>query len=173
MRTVHIAALFNTASAAYVAREHLVSAGVQENRILVLDRGHAEDEAPPRRGLWDTLRQFFLPDDDATQYADAIVRGHPLLVADIDEPQRQLALDVLTQAGAMSVEAHDETWRTGFAGGLAETGPISIALHDNSEAAGSEGIVAGGIIAGDYGAVGAVPGAVIDTDILRGKRMRV
>jgi len=171
MNNIHIAALFPTTAAANTARDNLVAAGIEPARILVLDRGHADENAPSHapRNLWDSLKQFFMPDEDANHYAGAIVRGHPLLVADVMEAQRSVALATLEAAGPINVEAHDESWHGDINGNGAEEHDFAAARRDR-EAAGSEGIVGGGVIAGDYGAVGAT-NVRMNTDILRGRRL--
>lgn len=176
MSNIHIAALFQTTDAAHAARDALVQAGIERGRVLVLDRGHAGPEAAtgsPRR-LWAALKQVFMPDDDANHYAEAIVRGHPLLVADVTQAEQETALGVLRAAGPINVEAHDEGWRSQVeADRTGEDTAFASPLHQHRQAAGSEGIVGGGVIAGDYGAVGAVHGASVNTDILRGRRDKI
>ena len=173
MTNIHIAALFATSAAAHEARDQLVAVGVDAERLLVLDRGHGEAEAQPRppRRFWDTLKQFFVPEDDAHRYADAIVRGHPLLIADVTEADREMALATLQACGPVSVETHDEASHAASAGQADSEDSLRGNRRDSVAAASSEGIVGGGVIAGDYGAVGAT-NVKIDTDIMRGKRVQ-
>jgi hypothetical protein len=151
MTTTHIAALFPTGNAAHAARDQLVAAGIDAARILVLDRGHGETEAQPRahRGFWDTVKQFLVPDDDARHYADAIVRGHPLLIADVTETEREIAMSILRAAAPISLEAHDGAAQAGAPGQTAEDEPWARSRRNDRAAASSEGIIGGGVIAGD------------------------
>jgi hypothetical protein len=171
MSSIHIAALFATSAAARAARDALAATGIDAGRILVLDRGHADPAATERspRRLWSTLKAFFMPDEDANHYAEAIVRGHPLLVVDVTEAERPRAMATLDSASPISVEAHDDGWVSNGWSDAAVTERELAAAHRDRDAAGSEGITGGGFVAGDYGSVGAVHGAAVDTDILRGK----
>jgi hypothetical protein len=173
MSSIHIAALFATSAAAHGARDDLAAAGIDASRILVLDRGHTDPAATERspRRLWAALKAFFMPDEDANHYAEAIVRGHPLLVVDVTEAEEPLAMRTLEAAKPINVEAHDEGW---VSNGWQETAAAERALatvRGARDAAGSEGITNGGLFAGDYGSVGAVHGATVDTDIMRGKQL--
>ena len=172
MSSIHIAALFATSAAAHAARDSLAAAGIETGRILVLDRGHADAAATERspRRLWAALKAVFMPDDDANHYAEAIVRGHPLLVVDVTEAERPLAMRTLEAANPINVEAHDEGWVSNGWTDTQSTERTLAPVHRGRDAAGSEGITGGGLFSGDYGSVGAVHGAVADTDIMRGKR---
>jgi hypothetical protein len=174
MSSIHIAALFATSAAAHGARDDLAAVGIDASRVLVLDRGHTDTTAPERspRRLWAALKNVFMPDEDANHYAEAIVRGHPLLVVDVTEAERDLAMRTLESADPINVEAHDEGWVSNGWTDAAATERALSAAHHGRDAAGSEGITTSGLFSGDYGAVGAVQGATVDTDILRG-RVRV
>jgi hypothetical protein len=163
--------LFGTSAAAHAARDSLVQAGIGAGRILVLDRGHADTAAPERspRRLWATLQRFFMPDEDANRYAEAIVRGNPLLVVDVEESEQASAMAILEAAGPVNVEAHDEGWISNGWTDIAEAERAPAAAQRDSDAAGSQGMTSGGLFAGDYGSVGAVRGGAVDTDIMRGK----
>jgi len=174
MSNIHITALFATSKAAHAARDSMVAAGIESGRILVLDRGHADTAAPPRlhNGLWGALKQMFVHDDDARHYAESIVRGNPLLVADVSEAERAAVLNTLDGFGPVKVEAQDEgTTRVGVRHAASVPAQEWIAsTYRDAITSGNEGIVGGSVLAGDYGSVGAVHGAAANTDILRGKR---
>jgi hypothetical protein len=175
MSNIHITALFATSQAAHAARDSMVAAGIDASRILVLDRGHAETAAPTRRahnGLWGALKQMFVHDDDARHYADSIVRGNPLLVADVSDAERAAALNTLDGFGPVKLEAQDEgTSRVGVRHEASVPAQEWIAsTYRDAITSGNEGIVGGSVLAGDYGSVGAVHGAAANTDILRGMR---
>jgi hypothetical protein len=174
MVNIHITAVFATSTAAHAARDHMVAAGIEASRILVLDRGHTETAAPARsqHPLWVALKQVFVREDDARHYAESIGRGNPLLVADVSDAERAVALNTLDGFGPITVEAHEEGASRVSLGHQA-IGPaqewIASAYRD-AITSGNEGIVGGSVLAGDYGSVGAVHGAAANTDILRGKR---
>jgi hypothetical protein len=172
MSNIHITAVFATNTAAHEARAGMIATGIDAGRILVLDRGH-EDAGPPRpqNRLWAALRQFFVHDEDARHYAESIVRGNPLLVADVSDTERNAALDALRGFAPVSVTAQEEgTQRVGLAHADAAQTQAWISAYRDGVATANEGIVGGSVLAGDYGSVGAVHGAAANMDILRGKR---
>ena len=98
---VHIAALFETVTAAHAAQTALIAAGIDASSILVLDRYRAEKH---HGGVWATLKRWLVPEPDAHRYAEGVTRGHPLLVADIDIAQQELAIHTLASAQNRSYE---------------------------------------------------------------------
>jgi hypothetical protein len=168
---IHLAALFETTAAARAARDALIAAGVPAGSILVLDRGNpamAANTATPR-GLWGTLKHVLVPDDHAHPYAEGVSRGHPLVVADVSEAQCAAARAALKASHPINIEDRAEAWSEDGWEGVYEGQDEWLDAQPDRDAAGSEGITAGGIIAGDYGAVGAPHGARVDLDITRGQ----
>ncbi len=172
MAITHIAALFADSAGARAAQAGLLAAGVEAGRILILDRTHpataAHTKAPGR--LWAVLKHVFVPTRDAHPYAEAIRRGRPLLIADVTEAERPAAVQALQAANPLDVAAEEAAWRAeGWTGIYPGEEEWLAGEPRDREAAGSEGIVGGNVIAGDYGAVGGMIGGGVDTNILRGK----
>jgi hypothetical protein len=159
----HIAAIYETVAAAHAAREALTAAGVPASSILVLDRSYAERPAESEAGLWGHLKHMLVPDHHAHAYAEGVARGHPLVIADVTEADTAAATAALKSANPIDIETRAESW-SGVNGGQ----DYWLDAQAERDAAGSEGITAGGIMSGDYGAVGAVRGGRADTNILRG-----
>jgi hypothetical protein len=172
MAGTHNTALFADSAGARAAQAGLVAAGVDASRILVLDCAHAETAAhatTPGR-LWSLLKHVFVPDRDAHPYAEGIHRGRPLVIADVTEAERPAAVQALQAAHPLDVAAEEAAWRAeGWTGTYPGEEEWLAAQPQDREAASSEGIVAGHVIAGDYGAVGGMIGGRVDTNILRGK----
>jgi hypothetical protein len=166
---VHIAALFPTTAAANAARAALIEAGVDAARILVLDRDDPDSGAHRAAGLWGSLKRWLVPDRHAHHYAEAVTRGHPLLVADVDQPLHDAAVAALTAAHPLDVEAHANAWcEGGWSGVHAGQAEWLEGPEEDAEAPGNAGVMSGRVISGDYGAVGAPLDAAVDTDILHG-----
>jgi hypothetical protein len=166
---VHIAALFPTTAAANAARKALIEAGAQPARVVVLDRDDPDSGAHRPHKLWGSLKHWLVPDVHAHHYAEAVTRGHPLLVADVDSALHGAAVAALEAAHPLDVEAHVASW---CEGGWSGTHPGQAewleASDESAEAPGNAGIMSGRAISGDYGAVGAPLGKAVDTDILHG-----
>jgi hypothetical protein len=166
---VHIAALFQNPAAAEAARAALVAAGVDAARILVLDRDDRDSGAHHAVGLWRGLTRWLVPRRHAHHYAEAVTRGHPLLVADVDPALHTAAVAALDAAHPLDVEAHVTSWcEGGWSGTHAGHAEWLECAEEEAEAPGNAGILSGRAITGDYGAVGARAGDRVDTDILHG-----
>ena len=166
---VHIAALFPTTAAAAAARKALIEAGAAPARIVVLDRNDPGSGAHRARGLWGSLKRWLVPDKHAHHYAEAVTRGHPLLVADVDTGLHAAAVAALEAAHPLDVEAHVANWcEGGWSGTHAGQAEWLEAPEEEAEAPGNAGVMSGRAISGDYGAVGAPMRTAVDTDILHG-----
>jgi hypothetical protein len=166
---VHIAALFQTTAAATAARASLIEAGVNSARIVVLDRDDPDSGAHRPHRLWGSLKRWLVPDRHAHHYAEAVTRGHPLLVADVETTVHEAAVAALQAAHPLDVEAHVATWcEGGWSGTHVGQAEWLEASEDDREAPGNAGVMSGHAISGDYGAVGAPLGGTVDTDILHG-----
>jgi hypothetical protein len=147
---------------------------VDAARIVVLDRENHDSGAHHAVGLWGALKRWLVPDFDAHHYAEGVTRGHPLLVADIDQAQHDAAVAALDSAHPLNVDEHAAGWRDdGWDGTHAGQAAWIDAAEDEAEAPGNAGVRSGGFITGDYGAVGAHMGDAADTDILRARGSRV
>jgi hypothetical protein len=164
----HIAAIFETPAAAHAARDALMAAGVPEAGILVLDRSHADRPAESPQGLWGYLKHMLVPDQHAHAYAEGVSRGHPMVIADVTEAGQEAAIAALKSASPINIETRAEKWTDAGWSGVNEGQDYWLDAQAERDAAGSEGITAGGVMSGDYGSVGAARGGRADTNILRG-----
>ena len=163
-----IAALFDTEQGAQAAQDGLLAIGVRTDSITVLQ---PETPALPAGELWASLKACFIPDEDAHPFAEAIDRGHIVVIALITPEEQPAAEQALRAANPLNLDAHATSWRDdGWDGVHAGQDDWLLLETPAGLAEGSEGI-RGGLIIGDYGAVGAAMGSQhVDTDILRGKR---
>jgi hypothetical protein len=170
----HIAALFETTAAARAAQTALVAAGIPAASILLLDRGNPDTGAHAPHSLWGALKSRLLPDNHAHHYAEGICRGHPLLIVEVSAAQHDTTIATLQAYHPLDVGEHAEGWRDdGWSGEHASQEAWLADQDDDELAAGSEGVVGGGLLVGDYGAVGAARrDARADTDIQRGTLVR-
>jgi len=164
---MHIAAVFETVAAANAARAELTQAGVPASAVLVLDRGQSAATPAAKGHIWGRLKARLLPTAHAHHYAEAITRGHPLLLADIDAAQRDAAVAALQAHHPIDLQEKVNDWQEAGWSGTYE-GEDVWESAGNAEPASSDGLVGGGLIAGDYGAVGAPRTRRSDSDIQRG-----
>ncbi len=165
---MHIAAVFETLAAAERAKAALTAAGVPAGAVLVLDRcdNQATEPHPPAH-IWARLKARLLPSHHMHHYAEAITRGHPLLLADVDDTTRDAAVAALQAQHPIDLQTRVDEWHAEGWSGTYEGEETWD--RQNAGPAGSDGMVGGDLIAGDYGAVGApIGGTRVDTNILRG-----
>ncbi len=165
---MHIAAVYETLAAARAALAGLVAVGVPAGNVLVLDRGEGDEKTRAPADIWSRLKARFLPDAHAHHYGEAITRGHPLLLADIEPAQHDAAVAALQAQHPINLNERVDTWQAEGWDGNYE-GEAAWEDDGGATPAGSDGLVGGDLIAGDYGAVGApIGGTRANTDILRG-----
>jgi uncharacterized protein (TIGR02271 family) len=146
--TVHdnqIVALYDTDAQARAAKDALVRAGFPAASMQVMARDEAATTAgvgglgyeptTSEGGLWSSVKNLFVPDEDRTTYNTAIARGHAMLVVtpghDMD---RQRLIHTLEATNPLDFDAKLEEWRqagydtTGYAAGT-PTSNVATAGH--------------------------------------------
>ncbi|MFO1142414.1 MAG: YsnF/AvaK domain-containing protein [Amaricoccus sp.] len=70
--------------------------------------GYRED-----RGFWDSVHDFFFPNDDAATYAEGLRRGGYLLaVSGVPSDRYDQALDILDAEGSVDLDERASSWRS-------------------------------------------------------------
>ena len=147
-----LTAMFETQSAAQDAVDRLVAAGVPSDSIRLLP-GYENDSATAEivdtehvhRGFFESLANFFMPEEDRYSYAEGLRRGgYMVSVTGVSAGLHDTALDILDDEGAINLDEAEESWRAeGWSGYTSET-----AAAYRSGASTAEGA--------DYGTAGSV-----------------
>lgn len=124
-----ITAMFSNRTAADRAVEQLSrELGVGHGQVQVYDAQTASTTSGTTAGdtgLWASLKDLFVPDEDRTAYAEGIRRGNYVVSAQIDESRLDQAMDILEHNGAVDLDAQEAEWRqsgwTGHQAGAATT----------------------------------------------------
>ncbi len=104
----------------------MVAAGVARAQVNVRagSGGTSTATAATRNddpGLWESLKDLFIPDNDRATYAEGLRRGGFLVTAQVGDAQYDKALDILDADGTVNLDERAATWRkegwTGDAGG--------------------------------------------------------
>ncbi|HRO14833.1 MAG TPA: YsnF/AvaK domain-containing protein [Paracoccus sp. (in: a-proteobacteria)] len=120
--TRSLSAMFDTRAEADRAVAQLQAAGIAD---VVLTGGENEgygtvspDTAVRDRGFFESIGDFFFPEEDRQTYAEGLNRGGYLVtVSNIPPDQYETALDILDNEGAIDLEAREAEWRSeGWAG---------------------------------------------------------
>lgn len=114
-----VTAFFDSHSDAEQAIERLADAGVSRDSIRFMpgderdpidnDAGTSTRTEP--RGFWDSLGDWFLPDEDRGTYAEGLSRGGCLLSVEATEAQYERVLDILDDEGTIDIDERAQSWR--------------------------------------------------------------
>jgi uncharacterized protein (TIGR02271 family) len=119
--TVHdnqIVALYDTDAQARAAMDALARAGFPTASMQVMAREDAAANAgvayasEQEGGLWSSVKNLFVPEEDRTTYNTAIARGHAMLVVTPDHTMdRQRLIHTLEATNPLDFDAKLEEWR--------------------------------------------------------------
>jgi len=109
-----LTAFFDERDDAEEAVSRLRSIGISDSSVR-LSGGDAYGETDPndQKGFWDSVADFFFPEEDRATYSEGLRRGGYLVtVSDIRADQYDQALDILDDEGSVDLDARAETWRS-------------------------------------------------------------
>jgi uncharacterized protein (TIGR02271 family) len=112
-----VTALFDSRPEAEEAKTRLQSSRIDADRIRIIDQssggssGNMQEE-PGEQGFMASLKDLFMPDDDAHAYGEGIKRGGYLVCAQVDEDEADEACRVLEQSNSVDFDQRQEQWRS-------------------------------------------------------------
>ena len=136
-----ITALFDSRSDAEAGVERLHQAGLDADHVKIHDQSsHTTSGAYSNhedRGLWSSIKNAFLPDEDRHAYEEGVRRGGFLVTADVDEDKADDAVRALEEANSIDLDDRTQSWRAegwdypaqgglGVAGGAATAGANNV-----------------------------------------------
>lgn len=112
-----VTAMFDSRADAEAARERLLAANLDADNVKIHDqssvgdasRGYSSHREP---GMWASLKNAFLPDEDRYAYEEGMRRGAFLLTADVDENEADEAVRALEDANTVDIEGRAGQWRS-------------------------------------------------------------
>lgn len=147
--TQTITALFDRPAEAQAAQAKLVAAGIPQSAIRLVQGAQTTrtsgsyDYRKDEGGFWDSLKDFFMPEEDRYAYSEGLSRGGTLLTVQADQAQLETAYDILEQSGSVDLDRREASWREEGWSGYSATGGTSAAA---------------GVTAGTTGAPAYTPG---------------
>jgi uncharacterized protein (TIGR02271 family) len=154
-----LTAFFDDRASADTARQRLQSLGLTDASIRLTGgdeyagRDHRED-----KGFWESVSDFFFPDEDSAAYAEGLRRGGYLLtVSNVPSDMYDRAVDILDDEGSVDLDERASSWRA--EGWSTESSPRTSGLT------GTEAGVPGGTAAGLAGSAGYTAGRETGSDI--------
>lgn len=110
-----LTALFDTRADAEAGRQRLLDARVDADNIKIHDKssvgeaGHSSREEP---GMWTSIKNAFLPDEDRHVYEEGMRRGGFLLTADIDGDDAGEAIRALEDVNGIDIDERASQWKS-------------------------------------------------------------
>jgi uncharacterized protein (TIGR02271 family) len=111
-----LSAFFDERDDAEEAVSHLVEAGVPQSGIHLVPGSEGGQSVQAERreptGFWESLGDFFFPNEDRYAYAEGLRRGGYLVtVSDLPAGLHDRAVDILDDEGAIDFDAREQSWR--------------------------------------------------------------
>ena len=111
-----VTAFFDSRSDAEQAIERLSEVGVSRDSIRFMpgdERDPIDNDAGTATrtesgGFWDSLGDWFLPDEDRGTYAEGLRRGGYLLSVEASDAQYERVLDILDDEGTIDIDERAE-----------------------------------------------------------------
>jgi uncharacterized protein (TIGR02271 family) len=110
-----ITAFFEDRKDASEAVQRLEKSGIPRSEIRMVEgaKPTTSKSSPSKEsgGFWDSLSDFFLPDDDRETYAEGLRRGGYLVSVGCDEAHYDRALEILDDEGTIDIDQRAAAWR--------------------------------------------------------------
>ena len=141
-----ITALFDHRADAEAAEQRLQAVAIDADHIRIHDKssagynetGHSTQGEP---GLWSSIKNAFLPDEDRHTYEEGVRRGGVLLTVDVDEDHVDDAVRVLEEAETVDIDDRSQQWRSSGWAGSPAVGAMSAGHADKDRPATGTGTV--------------------------------
>jgi uncharacterized protein (TIGR02271 family) len=112
MRT--ITATYDSEADAQRAQERLLELGLPREHTNILDqrsRDPAVSAGAEHKGLWASIKEMFMPEEDRRTFEESIRRGGYLLIATVDDRYADEAIEALDASNAVDLDRRQEEWR--------------------------------------------------------------
>jgi uncharacterized protein (TIGR02271 family) len=134
-----ITALFDSRADAEAAKARLHAAHVDADHVHIHDKSSAgfsdqsySTSTHSGSGIWGSIKNAFLPDEDRHTYEEGLRRGGYLLTADVGEDRVDEAVRALEDSNSIDIDERAQQWRsqgwnygTDTGAGLGTTGGAS------------------------------------------------
>ena len=85
-------------------------------------------------GLWASLKDLFIADEDRQAYSEGIRRGGYVVSAEVEDSIVDHALDIFEQHGAVDLDSREAEWRaSGWNGGMDASAGTGTPMNTSAE----------------------------------------
>lgn len=109
-----VTAFFDDRAAAQQAVDDLVAAKVSRHSITLVEGGAAPAASEPvptsDKGIWSTVRDLFMADEDRHAYGEGLRRGGFLLSVMLSGSDAARIVEILDREGAVDMDARQGDW---------------------------------------------------------------
>ena len=135
----NLTAFFDSKAEADRARDALNALGLPETSIRITGGeeyvGRASSDYEDR-GFWESISDFFFPDDERETYAEGLRRGGYLVaVSNVPDEKHDDVLDILEDEGAIDLDVRAGEWREQGWRGESATGAATVAATGDAATA--------------------------------------
>ena len=135
MTTRTITAIYDSETDARQARERLMTVGLDDDDVRIVSQSLTNSSVGSdgregdgdSKGMWESIKEFFVGDDDRSAYSEGVRRGGYLLTARVEDSMSDEAIIELEQTNAIDLDEREQQWRsegwTGEATGAATVVP--------------------------------------------------
>jgi uncharacterized protein (TIGR02271 family) len=114
MRT--LTAFYDSRSDAEDARRQLMDTGLSADEVTIAaadEGGRMPDHGGSHEGgFMQSLKNFFMPDEDRAAYVEGVNRGGVLLTARVTQGKEDLVIRILDESAAVDFDARQQEWRS-------------------------------------------------------------
>lgn len=141
--SMSVSAMFDTNADAQNAVSRLETLGISRTQIRTVEGAAQSTEqrasTTDDKGFWDSLGDFFFPDEDRYTYAEGLSRGGVLVtVTGLTAAHYDQVVDILDDEGTVDLAEREESWRSEGWGGY-EVSPHVTGARTVGSAVGADG----------------------------------
>ncbi|GGE97367.1 DUF2382 domain-containing protein [Sphingomonas prati] len=111
-----ITAMFDTRADADAGRERLLASNIDADNVRVHGGSGTTvtggSQSADDQGMWSSIKNAFLPDEDRHTYEEGARRGGFILSADVDDSQVDDAVRVLEDANSVDIDERSAQWKS-------------------------------------------------------------
>jgi len=116
MTTRTITAIYDSEADAQQARDRLVNVGLPDDDVRIVSHQLSSspvssDTHKDHKGVWESIKDFFVGDEDRHFYSEGMRRGGYLLTARVDDEHSTRAMDELEKSNAIDLDERSAQWR--------------------------------------------------------------